>query len=183
MGTDRSRGRGNTLQEIANSRTAKASAAVKPKKKKASIAATWILTLLGLFVVGTFIVLSTVRHYFGTHTEDFISLEEIQPFRRQEASLPYEPNLPLDQVAEEQRKGLHREKIPRIIHQTWKTDILPERWVAVREACIKLLPDYEFKLWSDESAREFIKANYTSFLPTWDSYSESHRSTDFGSSV
>jgi mannosyltransferase OCH1-like enzyme len=32
-------------------------------------------------------------------------------------------------------------RIPRIIHQTWKTDVLPERWEAVRQGCVDLHPD------------------------------------------
>lgn len=33
------------------------------------------------------------------------------------------------------------EKIPRIIHQTWKDTVLPPRWKAVRDECAKMHPD------------------------------------------
>lgn len=33
------------------------------------------------------------------------------------------------------------EKIPRLIHQTWKTDMLPERWTAIRDECQKIHSD------------------------------------------
>lgn len=32
-------------------------------------------------------------------------------------------------------------RIPKIIHQTWKTDVLPERWDNVRKGCMDLHPD------------------------------------------
>ncbi len=32
------------------------------------------------------------------------------------------------------------EKIPRIIHQTWKTDVLPEKWETVRKECQEMHP-------------------------------------------
>lgn len=32
-------------------------------------------------------------------------------------------------------------RIPRIIHQTWKSDTLPERWAKVREECAAMHPD------------------------------------------
>lgn len=138
--------------------------------KKASGWVSWLLALLGLFVLGTFIVLSTVKHFFGTNELDFISLEEVRALRF-EAVLPFNASLtPAEAIEEEQRTGLKREKIPRIVHQTWKTDILPERWVAVRKDCMRMLPNYEFKMWTDASSRAFIQAEYPSFLATWDSY-------------
>lgn len=32
-------------------------------------------------------------------------------------------------------------RIPKIIHQTWKTDTLPEKWQSVRENCAEMHPD------------------------------------------
>ncbi|KAK9453399.1 nucleotide-diphospho-sugar transferase [Dipodascopsis uninucleata] len=60
--------------------------------------------------------------------------------------------------------------IPKIIHQTWKNETIPEKWKGTQESCISKHPDYEYKLWTDESAREFIAENYTWFLDTYDSY-------------
>ncbi|BGP52649.1 hypothetical protein JCM8202v2_000205 [Rhodotorula sphaerocarpa] len=48
-----------------------------------------------------------------------------------------------------------QQRIPKIIHATWKTDIVPER---------------EFKLWSDAASRVFIAEHYPWFLPTFDGY-------------
>ncbi|GAA5997348.1 uncharacterized protein JCM10292_000194 [Rhodotorula paludigena] len=63
-----------------------------------------------------------------------------------------------------------RERIPKIIHATWKTDIVPKRWADVRQGCQDLHPDYEFKLWSDAASRQFIAEEYPWFLSTFDSY-------------
>ena len=62
------------------------------------------------------------------------------------------------------------EKIPRVIHQTWKTEELPPRWKEVREACAAMMPDYQYMLWTDVSSREFIAREYPWFLDTFDSY-------------
>lgn len=32
-------------------------------------------------------------------------------------------------------------RIPKIIHATWKTDVLPDRWEKIRQGCIDLHPD------------------------------------------
>lgn len=213
MGPGRSRARGDTLQELRNSTSIKAAMQGKGfingsgggvssgslhRHRRSSFnqwlaqqsLATWLLALLGAVVLGTFIVLSTVKHYFGTHDVDFITLDEVQRFQAAlvpgsdgqtaapassgfpEAALPFDASLSQQQLLEEALNGVRREKVPRIIHQTWKTDSLPERWHEVRQACMELLPDFEFKLWSDESARDFIAESYPSFLATWDSYRE-----------
>ncbi|CAO1620637.1 unnamed protein product [Parajaminaea phylloscopi] len=62
------------------------------------------------------------------------------------------------------------EKIPRIIHQTWKEDVLPPKWQAVRQGCADMHPDYEYMLWTDASSRAFIAEHYSWFLTVFDSY-------------
>ncbi|KAF1812014.1 hypothetical protein P152DRAFT_42162 [Eremomyces bilateralis CBS 781.70] len=63
-----------------------------------------------------------------------------------------------------------RQLIPKIIHQTYKNETIPEVWKEAQRSCIELHPDYEYKLWTDDSAREFIVAEYPWFLDTWDGY-------------
>ncbi|SCV03182.1 LAME_0H08372g1_1 [Lachancea meyersii CBS 8951] len=60
--------------------------------------------------------------------------------------------------------------IPKIIHQTYKTADVPEHWREGQQRCIDLHPDYEYKLWTDETARQFIKEEYGWFLDTFDGY-------------
>ncbi|KAF2841595.1 glycosyltransferase family 32 protein, partial [Patellaria atrata CBS 101060] len=60
--------------------------------------------------------------------------------------------------------------IPKIIHQTYKNSSIPEVWQEAQQSCIDLHSDYEYKLWTDKSSREFIAAEYPWFLETFDAY-------------
>ncbi|KAE8361458.1 MIPC synthase subunit [Aspergillus caelatus] len=60
--------------------------------------------------------------------------------------------------------------IPKIIHQTYKNETIPERWVDAQQRCIDMHPDYEYILWTDGKSREFIAAKYPWFLKTFDGY-------------
>lgn len=60
--------------------------------------------------------------------------------------------------------------IPKIIHQTYKTDQIPEKWKETHQTVLDLHPNYEYILWTDEMARNFIKEHFEWFLPTFDSY-------------
>ncbi|GEQ69781.1 hypothetical protein JCM33374_g3455 [Metschnikowia sp. JCM 33374] len=60
--------------------------------------------------------------------------------------------------------------IPKIIHQTYKTEQIPETWQHGQQRCVELHPDYQYILWTDEMARDFIAEKYPWFLKTWDSY-------------
>ncbi|KAF2733540.1 mannosyl phosphorylinositol ceramide synthase SUR1 [Polyplosphaeria fusca] len=60
--------------------------------------------------------------------------------------------------------------IPKIIHQTYINETLPPRWIEPQQSCLDLHPDYEYKLWTDKKAREFIAAEYPWFLETFDAY-------------
>lgn len=60
--------------------------------------------------------------------------------------------------------------IPKIIHQTYKTENIPEHWKEGRQKCLDLHPDYEYILWTDEMASEFIKEEYPWFLDTFENY-------------
>jgi len=47
--------------------------------------------------------------------------------------------------------------VPAIIHQTWKSKNIPEKWQKAQKSCIDLHPDYEYKLWTDEEGLELIE--------------------------
>ncbi|KAH6984331.1 nucleotide-diphospho-sugar transferase [Ilyonectria sp. MPI-CAGE-AT-0026] len=61
-------------------------------------------------------------------------------------------------------------KIPRILHQTCANETIPEKWVDSQQSCKEAYSDFEYKLWTDQSAREFIYVAYPWFLETWDNY-------------
>lgn len=63
-------------------------------------------------------------------------------------------------------------KIPKIIHQTWKTndipyDVYPKEWV---DSWKHFHPDWEYRLWTDEDNRRLISEHYPDFLPVYDNY-------------
>lgn len=60
--------------------------------------------------------------------------------------------------------------IPKIIHQTYKTDKIPEVWIEGQKKCIDLHPDYKYILWTDEMIHEFIAKEYSWFLPIFENY-------------
>ncbi|WWC68502.1 uncharacterized protein I206_102431 [Kwoniella pini CBS 10737] len=62
------------------------------------------------------------------------------------------------------------ETIPRIIHQTWKSDVLPEKWQKAWKECREGMPDYEYMLWTDDLSREFVAKHYPAHLHMFDSY-------------
>lgn len=57
--------------------------------------------------------------------------------------------------------------IPKIIHQTYKNDSIPEVWQGPQQGCLDLHPDYEYKLWTDKKSREFIAAEYAHVRQTF----------------
>ncbi|CAI5758229.1 unnamed protein product [Candida verbasci] len=61
--------------------------------------------------------------------------------------------------------------IPKIIHQTYKTNEIPEIWKPGQKACIELHnEDYQYILWTDKKSRDFISEEFPWFLKTWDNY-------------
>ncbi|KAL2810882.1 nucleotide-diphospho-sugar transferase [Aspergillus granulosus] len=60
--------------------------------------------------------------------------------------------------------------IPKIIHQTYKNETIPEIWSEAQRSCIDLHPDYQYILWTDEKAYSFISIHYDWFLGTFESY-------------
>ena len=61
-------------------------------------------------------------------------------------------------------------KIPRILHQTAPNSSIPEIWAASQQSCQKAYSEFEYKLWTDEGAREFLKEEFPWYLDTWDNY-------------
>jgi len=86
-----------------------------------------LLFILALFLLGTVLVLSSVSYYLSIPDLAYITEEELN-------DVPDSPN--------QNSSHHHRpERIPRIIHQTWMSETLPDRWQAVSDACRALMPD------------------------------------------
>ncbi|KAG8908156.1 hypothetical protein FRB99_008699 [Tulasnella sp. 403] len=108
-----------------------------------------LLVLLCLFLLGTTIVLSTTKAYLRIDEWAYITEPEL---------LGANTTAPSDEI------------VPRILHQTWKTEVLPDRWVEPSRHCRELMPDYEYMLWTDAGSRQLIADHYPWFLPTYDGY-------------
>ncbi|KAJ6444937.1 mannosyl phosphorylinositol ceramide synthase protein [Purpureocillium lavendulum] len=66
--------------------------------------------------------------------------------------------------------------VPPIIHQiyhNWKdpgNETIPALWDGARKTCIDLHPEWEYKLWTEKSSRDFIAKEYSWFLETYDNF-------------
>lgn len=60
--------------------------------------------------------------------------------------------------------------IPRIIHQTWKTEDVPEQYDWLIDTWKTNHPDWEYMLWTDEDNRKLIETHYPWFLSVFDAY-------------
>ncbi|KAJ3342053.1 hypothetical protein HDU83_006352 [Entophlyctis luteolus] len=69
-----------------------------------------------------------------------------------------------------QQEGMRQ--IPRIIHQSWKTRDIPEKYLNWTNTWRIHNPDYKYMIWSDSDNREMIKEDFPWFLSTFDSYED-----------
>ena len=60
--------------------------------------------------------------------------------------------------------------IAKIIHQTWKTDVVPEAWRGYVESWKTMHPGWEHRVWTDEANRAFVAEHYPDLLATFDAY-------------
>lgn len=81
-----------------------------------------LLCLLATVLVGTVVVLSSISYYLSIDNLAYITEEEV--------------NLVLNDT-----QHTIPERIPRIIHQTWKTETLPAKWANVSQGCRDMMPD------------------------------------------
>ncbi len=69
-------------------------------------------------------------------------------------------------------------KIPKIIHQTWKSDKIPDQFKLINNKLLELHPDYEYKLWTDNDNYKFIKNEYPFLLELYESYPKNIQKVD-----
>ena len=60
--------------------------------------------------------------------------------------------------------------IPKIIHQTWVDNNIPDKWKISSMMWQKHHPDWQYILWTDKMIRDYIKLGYPQFLKRFDSY-------------
>ena len=86
------------------------------------------LSLLAAVLIGTVVVLSSISYYLSIDIKAYVTEAELDA--------PFNSTVPWN--ATEHGKV---ERIPRILHQTWKTEVLPEKWADVSQGCRDLMPD------------------------------------------
>jgi hypothetical protein len=62
--------------------------------------------------------------------------------------------------------------IPRIIHQTWKTDAIPPRFQAWSESWLRHNPGWTRMFWNDRALLSFVADHYPDFLATFCGYKQ-----------
>ncbi|KAI9208643.1 nucleotide-diphospho-sugar transferase [Polychytrium aggregatum] len=58
--------------------------------------------------------------------------------------------------------------IPKIIHQSWKTEALPKKFVQWSDSWKQHHPTWTYILWTDDMNRKFIETSFPWFLDTYD---------------
>ena len=66
--------------------------------------------------------------------------------------------------------GCDNSTIPKLLHQTWKTTEVPERWQRTYKSCLEKHHEYKHVFWTDKMVEEFLAKEYPWFLPTYYSY-------------
>jgi len=60
--------------------------------------------------------------------------------------------------------------IPKIIMQTWKTNILPDEWKCSQTSIYKHMSSWKYVLLTDDDNRNFIKKHFPDFLSYYDKF-------------
>lgn len=63
-----------------------------------------------------------------------------------------------------------RDQIPTTIHQTWKSESIPDRWLRFQRSWRDLNPDYRYRLWTDADNRRLVADHYPALLTMYDAY-------------
>ena len=85
------------------------------------------LIILALFLLGTVVVLSSITYYLAINPDAYLTVEEVG----------YKDT---DALYNATALGV-TERIPRILHQTWKSETLPDRWKDISRECREMMPD------------------------------------------
>ena len=85
------------------------------------------LCFLAAVLVGTVVVLSSISYYLAIAPAAYITEEEL--------------GISLDDTWWNASQVAQTERVPRILHQTWKSETLPPKWVNVSQGCRDMNPD------------------------------------------
>jgi mannosyltransferase OCH1-like enzyme len=60
--------------------------------------------------------------------------------------------------------------IPKVIHQIWKTRVIPEAWREHVLSWRRKHPAWRFVLWTDDDCHRLVRDDFGDFLPVYDAY-------------
>lgn len=69
-------------------------------------------------------------------------------------------------------------KIPKIIHQTWKNNDIPDFLKDFQSSWKKYNPNYEYRFWTDQDIDTFIKTKHKWFYPIFRGYNANIKRVD-----
>ena len=121
-----------------------------------------ICSLILIVISAALVLLYFYATFYGwLHTRDpcVVSVEELHQLRSYPRQSLVEPGF--------------KPMLPKIIHQQWKVNKIPDGMFTVWSNKFKKLfreGEYTHMLWTDESARELIKNDFSFFLKTYDDY-------------
>ncbi|KAK3097255.1 hypothetical protein FSP39_008104 [Pinctada imbricata] len=69
-------------------------------------------------------------------------------------------------------------RIPKIIHQTWKNRNIPSKFSKWVKSWVKNHPDWQYYLWTDDSARKLIRERHPHLLDVFNGYEDGIRRAD-----
>jgi len=72
-----------------------------------------------------------------------------------------------------------KSNFPKIIHQSWKTSIVPEKWTSSKEKWIEFHPDYLYILWTDDMNFNLVQTYYPDYLEQFLNYPYGIQRADF----
>jgi glycosyltransferase involved in cell wall biosynthesis len=70
--------------------------------------------------------------------------------------------------------------IPRLIHQIWRDEAVPERYRAFRDGWARLHPDWAPRLWTDDAVAELLERHYPELMPLYRGYPAAIQRADLG---
>jgi len=63
--------------------------------------------------------------------------------------------------------SFEKENIPKIIIQTWKSNVVPQRYMQLIQSIKVNHPDYQYLFFTDQDIEEFLKSNYPEYYQTY----------------
>jgi len=69
--------------------------------------------------------------------------------------------------------------VPKILHQTWKTHVVPPSLEPLRQKWLSFTPDYEHPLYDDADLRALIQTHFPRYLKSYDTFTQNIERVDF----